>query len=96
MSLLADFYSYETDFIQGLLKKIEKKLVWSFDVTFYYIDDVFSLINCKLYDKRDGFNFPIVNFHLHVAIVLYVLLRFTPAFWLGSCWSIFSFLCSVL
>jgi hypothetical protein len=105
--LLADLflYSYEADFIQGLLKKNEKKLVRSFNFTFHYIDDVLSLNNSrfgdfvgriypieleikdatdtdrsasyldlhleidsesrlrtKLYDKRDYFNFPIVNF----------------------------------
>jgi len=40
--LLADWflYSYETDFIQGLLKKIEKKLARSFNFTFRYTDDV--------------------------------------------------------
>ena len=104
--LLADLflYSYEVDFIQGLLKKNEKKLARSFNFTFRYIDDVFSLNNSrlcdfvdriypieleikditdtdtsasyldlhleadsqgrlrtKLYDKRDDFNFPIVN-----------------------------------
>ena len=105
--LLADLflYSYEADFIQGLLKKNEKKLTRSFNFTFRYIDDVLSLNNSrfgdfvdriypieleirdttdtdrsvsyldlhleidregrlrtKLYDKRDDFNFPIVNF----------------------------------
>ena len=42
--LLADllFYSYEADFIQGLLKKKTKtKLARSFNFTFLYIDDVF-------------------------------------------------------
>ena len=45
--LLADLflYSYETDFIQGLLKKNEKKLTRSFNFTFRYIDDVLSLNN---------------------------------------------------
>jgi hypothetical protein len=33
-------YSYETDFMQGLLKKNEKKLVRSFNFTFRYTDDV--------------------------------------------------------
>ena len=101
-------YSYEADFIQGLLTKNEEKLARSFKFTFHYIDDVFSLNNSrfvdfvdriylieleikdttdtdrsasyldlylnleidsegrlktKLYDKRDDFNFPIVNFH---------------------------------
>ena len=105
--LLADlfFYSYEAYFIQGLLKKNEKRLARSFHLTFRYIDDVLSLNNSrfgdfvdriypieleikdttdtdrsasyfdipleidskgrlrtKLYDKRDDFNFPIVNF----------------------------------
>jgi hypothetical protein len=105
--LLADLflYSYEAYFIQGLLKKNEKKLARSFNFTFRYIDDVLSLNNSrfadfvdriypieleikdttdtdrsasyldlhldidregrlrtKLYDKRDDFNFPIVNF----------------------------------
>ena len=43
--LLADLflYSYEADFIQGLLKKNEKKLARSFNFTFRYIDDVLSL-----------------------------------------------------
>ena len=105
--LLADWflYSHETDFIQGLLKKIEKKLARSFNFTIRYTDHVLSLNNSrfydfvdriypieleiqdttgidssatylglhleigsegrlrtKLYDKRDDFNFPIVNF----------------------------------
>ena len=105
--LLADLflYSYEADFIQGLLKKNEKKLARSFNFTFRYLDDVLSLNNSKFvdfvdriypieleikdttdtdrsasflnlhleidsegrlrtkpYDKRDDFNFPIVNF----------------------------------
>jgi hypothetical protein len=105
--LLADLflYSYEVDFIQGLLKKKEKKLPRSFNFTFRYIYDVLSLNNSrfgdfvdriypieleikdttytnrsasyldlhlkidsegrlrtKLYDKRDDFNFSIVNF----------------------------------
>jgi hypothetical protein len=98
-------YSYEADFIQGLVKKNEKKIARSFNFTFRYIDDVFSLNNSrfgdfvdriysieleikdttdtdwsasyldlhleiesegrlrtKLYDKRNVFNFPIVNF----------------------------------
>ena len=104
--LLVDLllYSYEADFIQGLLKKNEKKLARSFNFTFRYIDDVLSLNNSrfgdfvdriypieleikettetdrsasyldlhlkidsedwlrtKVYDKRDDFNFPIVN-----------------------------------
>jgi hypothetical protein len=98
-------YSYEADFMQGLLKKNEKKLARFFNFTFRYIDDVLSLNNSRLsdfvdriypieleikdttdtdrsasyldlhleidsegrlrtifYDKRDDFNFPIVNF----------------------------------
>jgi hypothetical protein len=96
-------YAYEADFIQGLLKKNEKKPARSFNFTFRYIDDVLSLNNSsfgdfvdriypieleikdttdtyrfalyldihleiegrlgtKSHDKRDNFNFPIVNF----------------------------------
>jgi hypothetical protein len=55
--LLADLflYSYETDFIQGLLKKNEKKLARSFNFTFRYIDDVLSLNNSRLDDFVDRF-----------------------------------------
>ena len=105
--LLADLflYSYEADFIHGLLKKNEKKIARSFNFTLRYIDDVLSLNNSrfgnfvdpiypieleikdtadtdrsasyidlhlqidiewrlrtKLYDKRDDFNFLILNF----------------------------------
>jgi hypothetical protein len=104
--LLVDLflYSYEADFIQGLLKKNEKRLVRSLNFTLCYTDDVLSLNNSKfcdfvdriylieleindtadtdtasyldlhleidsegrlrtkLYDKRDYFNFPLVNF----------------------------------
>ena len=85
--------------LQGLLKKNEKELAWSFNFAFRYIDNVLSLNNyrfgdfvdhicptelkikdttytyrshleinntgrlrTKFYDKRDDFNFPIVNF----------------------------------
>jgi hypothetical protein len=53
--LLADFvlYSYEADFIQGLLKKNEKKLARSFNYTFRYIDDVLSLNNSRFGDFVD-------------------------------------------
>ena len=94
--LLADLflYSYEAEFIQGLLKSGKKKLAQSFNFTYRYTDDVLSLSNSKfsdyldfiypseleikdtteftkstsaklstkLYNKRDDFNFPIVNF----------------------------------
>ena len=40
-------YLYEADFIQGLLKKNEKKLARSFNFNFRYIDDVLSLINSR-------------------------------------------------
>ena len=45
--LLAELflYSYEADFIQGLLKKNEKKLAFNF--TFHYIDDFLSLNNSR-------------------------------------------------
>ena len=53
--LLADLflYSYETDFIQGLLKKNEKKLARSFNFTFRYIDDVLLLNNSRFDDFID-------------------------------------------
>ena len=53
--LLADLflYSYEADFIQGLLKKNEKKLARSFNFTFRYIDDVLSLNNSRFSDFVD-------------------------------------------
>ena len=47
------FNSYEADFIQGLLEKTEKKLARSFNVTFRYIDHVFSLNNSKCSDFVD-------------------------------------------
>jgi hypothetical protein len=51
--LLAELflYSYEADFIQGLLKKNEKKLAFNF--TFRYIDDVLSLNNFRFGDFVD-------------------------------------------
>ena len=54
-SLLADLflYSCEADFIQGLLKQNERKLVRSFNFTFRYIDDVLSLNNSRLGDFFD-------------------------------------------
>jgi hypothetical protein len=53
--LLADFFlhSYEGDFIQGLLKKNEKKLARSFNYTFRYIDDILSLNNSTFGDFVD-------------------------------------------
>ena len=48
-------YSYEADFIQGFLKKYEKKLVRFFNFTFRYIhvDDVLSLSNSMFGDFVD-------------------------------------------
>jgi hypothetical protein len=46
-------YSYEADFIQGLLKKNEKKLARSFNFTFRYIDGVLSLDNSRFGDFVD-------------------------------------------
>ena len=53
--LLADvfLYSYETDFIQGLLKNNEKKPARSFNFTFRHIDDVLSLNNSRFGDVID-------------------------------------------
>jgi hypothetical protein len=44
----------EADFIQGLLKKNEKKLVRYFNFTYRYIDDVLSLNNSRLGDFVDS------------------------------------------
>jgi hypothetical protein len=54
--LLADLflYSYEANFIHGLLKKNEKKLTRSFNFMFCYIDDVLSLNNSRFGDFVDG------------------------------------------
>ena len=54
--LLADLflYSCEADFIQGLLKKNEKKLARSFNFTLRYIDDVLSLNNSRFGDFVDS------------------------------------------
>jgi hypothetical protein len=46
-------YSYEADFIQGLLEKNNDKLTRSLKFTFHYIDDVFSLNNSKFGDFVD-------------------------------------------
>jgi hypothetical protein len=53
--LLADLflYSYEADFVQGLLKENEKKLARSFYVKVRNIDDVFSLNNYRFGDFVD-------------------------------------------
>jgi len=53
--LLADLflYSYEADFIHGLLKKDEKKLARFFNSTFRYIDDVLSINNSRFGDFVD-------------------------------------------
>ena len=40
-------------FIQGLLGNNEKKLAWSFNFTFRYIDDVFSINNSRFGDFVD-------------------------------------------
>jgi hypothetical protein len=60
--LLADlfFYSYEAYFIQGLLKKNEKRLARSFHLTFRYIDDVLSLNNSRFGDFYDRWNISVV------------------------------------
>jgi hypothetical protein len=55
--ILADLflYSYEADFIQRFIRKNEKKLTLSFNFTFRYIDDVFSLHNSRFGDFFDRF-----------------------------------------
>ena len=53
--LLADlfYYSYEADFIQGILKKNETKLARSINCTFRYINDVILLNNSRFGDFVD-------------------------------------------
>ena len=46
-------YSYEADFIQGLLKICEKNVAISLNFTLRYIDDVLSLNNYQLGDFVD-------------------------------------------
>jgi hypothetical protein len=46
-------YLYEIDFIQKLLRKNEKKLVWFFNFMFRYKDDVLSLNHSKFWDYVD-------------------------------------------
>ena len=46
-------YSYEANFIQGLLRKNGKKLARSFNFTCRYIDDVLSLDNSSFGDFVD-------------------------------------------
>jgi hypothetical protein len=46
-------YSHEADFIQGILKKNEKKLALSFNCTFLYTDDVLLLNNSRFGDFVD-------------------------------------------
>jgi hypothetical protein len=54
-SCLADLFLYlhEANFIQGLLKKNEKKQARSFNFTFRYIDDDLSLNNSRFCDFVD-------------------------------------------
>ena len=53
--LLADLflYLYEGDFMQGSLKKNERKLGGSFNFTVRYLDDVLSLNNSRFGDYVD-------------------------------------------
>jgi hypothetical protein len=53
--LLVDLflYSYEADFIQGFLKKNEKRLVRSLNFTLCYTNDVLSLNNSRFCDFVD-------------------------------------------
>jgi hypothetical protein len=46
-------YSYEANFIPGLLKKDKTKLTRSFNFTLCYIDDFFSLNNSRYGDFVD-------------------------------------------
>ena len=46
-------YSYEADFIQGPLKKNERKLARSLNFMFRYIDDILSINNSRFGDFVD-------------------------------------------
>ena len=50
--LLADLfiYSYEADFLDGLLKEKQKKLAHSFNFSFRYFDDVLCLNSSRFED----------------------------------------------
>ena len=50
--ILADLfrYSYEADFLDGLLKQKQKQLAQSFNFRFRHIDDVLSLNNFRFGD----------------------------------------------
>ena len=54
--LLANLFLYlhDADFIEGILKKNEKKQARSFNVTYRYIDDVPSLSNSRFGDFVDS------------------------------------------
>ena len=45
--LIMVLHAHEADFLQGLLKKKEKKLTRNFNSSFHYIDDVLSLNNSR-------------------------------------------------
>jgi hypothetical protein len=53
----------QADYIKGLFKKNEKKLAWSFNFTFRYIDDVLLLNNSMFGDFVDRI-YPIEPGHL--------------------------------
>ena len=57
--LLANWflYSYEAEFIQGLMKVDKKRIVQQFNFTYRYIDDVLSLNNSK-FSEYLGFIYP--------------------------------------
>jgi len=46
-------FSYEADFLQGLLMKNKKNLARSYILTFRYVDDVLSLNNSRFGDFVD-------------------------------------------
>jgi hypothetical protein len=92
--LLADLflYSYEADFIQGLLKKNEKKLARSFNFTFHYkyvvnqklehVDDIslrelFGRIRVSFYKIKD----------LSLPRTRYLYLRSGPFFFMKHSWT---------
>ena len=54
---MCPLFSYEAEFIQGLRKLDKKKLVFSFSITYRYIDDALSMNNPR-FSKYLNFIYP--------------------------------------
>jgi len=82
-------YSYEVEFVQGLLRKGEKKLVQSFNYAFHYIDDVLSLNN-KNFSKFLHIIYPVelVVTIQHILLSRLLTLTFTSNMTLTEPWQL--------